>query len=468
MNSRVDKIPDFVKTNVQPTADKKGKQVTFTDQLPSQATTNPRNQGASSTYTHNINHVHVDKEAVETSLAISSLQSGKALPDPYKDHPFHQGPNEEKETPIIVEQDSDSEDEEEQVTAEPNPDKYKPHVPYPQALNRPKAKNRETDDNLLEAFKKVTITIPLTEAIKHIPSYAKFLKGIYTPHRNPKRIQLSETVTSIMMNSLPIKKRDLGAPMIMSEIGGMSFTRSLLDTRASINILLKTVFDRHHVGELHTLLVELCLADGSVRKPHGLAEDVIIRIEDCYFPIEFLVVDMKMSNELSQAPIILGRPFLANAKVVTDWGKGEVILEVGEHTMKVDINKLMKYPSRASEDLGAIDFADDQDIDVCVEEVMVIHEEARYEELPMNEPTLELKTLSSTLKYALLDEEKAKPVIISFKLDMKQEEQLQEVLRKNKEAIGWTLTDLKGLDPSLCTHRIFLEDESRLVREAQR
>ena len=205
---------------------------------------NPRNQGASSNQTHNINHVHVDEEAVETILAISSLWSGKALPDPCKDHPIHQGSNEEKETPIIVEQDSDSEDEEEQVTAEPNPEKYKPPVPYSQALNRPKAKNSETDDNLLDVFKKMTITIPLIDAIKHIPSYAKFLKGICTPHRNHKRIQLSETVSSIMMNSLPIKKRDPGAPMITSEIGGMSFTRSLLDTGASINILPKVVFDR--------------------------------------------------------------------------------------------------------------------------------------------------------------------------------------------------------------------------------
>ena len=120
--------------------------------------------------------------------------------------------------------------------------------------------------------------------------------------------------------------------------------------------------------------------------------------------------------------------------------------------MKVDINKLIKYPSRASEDLGAIDFADD-------EEVMMIDEEARYEELPMDEPTLELKNLPSTIKYAFLDEEKAKPVIISSTLDIKQEERLLEVLRKNKEAIGWTLTDLKGLDPSLFTHRIFLNDE---------
>ena len=58
------------------------------------------------------------------------------------------------------------------------------------------------------------------------------------------------------MNSLLIKKRDLGAPMITSEIRGMSFTRSLLDTGASINILPKAVFDRHHVGELQPFLVE--------------------------------------------------------------------------------------------------------------------------------------------------------------------------------------------------------------------
>ena len=321
MNSRVDEIQDFIKMNVQQTADKKGMQGAFTDQLPLQATANPRNQGASSPQTHNINHVQVDEKAVELALAISSLRSGKALSDPYKDHSFHQGSNEEKETPIIVEKDTDSEDEEEQVTAEPNPEKYKPPMPYPQALNRPKAKNSETDDNLLDAFKKVMITIPLTEPIKHIPSYAKFIKGICTPHRNPKRIKLSETVSSIMMNSLLVKKRDLGAPMITSEIGGMSFTRSLLDTRASINILHKAVFDRHHVGELQPFLVELCFADGSVRKPHGLVEDIIVRIEDYYFPVDFLVVDMKMTKELSQSPIILGRPFLATAKAVTDWEK---------------------------------------------------------------------------------------------------------------------------------------------------
>ena len=61
---------------------------------------------------------------------------------------------------------------------------------------------------------------------------------------------------------------------------------------------------------------------------------------------------MKMTKELSQASIILGRPFVATAKAVTDWGKGEVILEVGEHTMKVDINKANEIPFMRFQGIG--------------------------------------------------------------------------------------------------------------------
>ena len=130
---------------------------------------------------------------------------------------------------------------------------------------------------------------------------------------------------------------------------------------------------------------------------------MIVRIEGSYFPIDFLVVDMKITKELGQAPIILGRHFLATAKAVTDWGKEEVILKVGEHIVKVNINKIMKYHSQAFEDLGAIDLFDDQDIETYIEKVMTINEEADFKELPLDEPIEELKPLPSILKYAFLD-----------------------------------------------------------------
>ena len=107
-----------------------------------------------------------------------------------------------------MEQDNDSEDKEEHSKAKPNPDTYKPPVPYPQVLNCPRVKVNESDNHLLDAFQKMTITIPLINVINHISSYTQFLKGICTLHRNPKRIQLSETMSSIMMNFLMIEKRD--------------------------------------------------------------------------------------------------------------------------------------------------------------------------------------------------------------------------------------------------------------------
>ena len=150
MNSRVDEIQDFIKTNIPTSIDnKKGKQVSFSDQLPSQATINPRNQGSSSSQTHNLSHVYVDEEAVEAVLAISSLRRSKDLPDPYKDHPLHKSSIDDETPKVVVEQDNSSDDEEERMRAEPNPDTYKPPMPYPQALSKPKAKVSESDDHLL-------------------------------------------------------------------------------------------------------------------------------------------------------------------------------------------------------------------------------------------------------------------------------------------------------------------------------
>ena len=56
-----------------------------------------------------------------------------------------------------------------------------------------------------------------------------------------------------------------------------------------------------------------------------------MRVNIFYFPVDFIIVDMKTTKDFTDAPIILGRPFLATAKANTDWGKGEVIFQVGEY-----------------------------------------------------------------------------------------------------------------------------------------
>ena len=252
------------------TEHRKGKRVEFIDQLPSQPLANPRNIGqASSSRTHNVNKVRIDS-ASEEAHAISGLRNGKILVDPHKDHKHCKDLLEEKDDhsspPIILEEHSDDEEApDEESRAEPNPEVYKPPVPYPQLLSWPKVSMSDSHVTLLEAFRHVTITTPLIDAIHHIPSSAKFLKGLCTPTRKPKRIHMSGTISSIMLSTLPRKRRDPGAPMISCEIGGRTFTRSLLDTGASVNILPKGVYDICPLGELQPVFIELSLADGSVR-----------------------------------------------------------------------------------------------------------------------------------------------------------------------------------------------------------
>ena len=265
---------------------RKGKRVEFIDQLPFQPLAYPRNVGqASSSRTHNVNEDRIDSAVVEAH-AISGLQSGKVLVNPHTDHKRHKDSLEEKDAhpspTIILEEDFDYEEApDEESRAEPNPEVYKPPVPYPQLLSRPRVSTSDSDDTLIEAFRQVTITIPLVDVIQHIPSYAKFLKGLCTPTRKLKRIQMSETISSIMLSTLPCKRHDPRAPMISCEIGGRTFTWSLLNTGASVNTLPKGVYDIFPLGELQPLFIELSLADGSVRRPHGVVEDVIVKVENC-------------------------------------------------------------------------------------------------------------------------------------------------------------------------------------------
>ena len=85
--------------------------------------------------------------------------------------------------------------------------------------------------------------------------------------------------------------------------------------------------------------------------------------------------------------------------------------------------------------MGAIDLFDDQDIETCIEEVMTVNEGADFEELPLDEPTGELKPLPSTVKYDFLHSQQVKPEIISSQLDEEQEKRLLDVLRQNEPAI---------------------------------
>ena len=59
-------------------------------------------------------------------------------------------------------------------------------------------------------------------------------------------------------------------------------------------------------------------------------------------------------------------------------------------------------------------------------------------------------------------------MVISSLLSASQVNSLLYILRENKQAIGWKITDLKGISPTFCTHHIYLEEEAKSVRQPQR
>ena len=69
---------------------------------------------------------------------------------------------------------------------------------------------------------------------------------------------------------------------------------------------------------------------------------------------------------------------------------------------------------------------------------------------------LELKPLPAELKYAFLEENEHCPVVISSLQTTAQEHNLLHLLKKNKQALGWKISDLKGINPSICNHHIYL------------
>ncbi|KAK8632601.1 hypothetical protein V6N13_072991 [Hibiscus sabdariffa] len=81
-------------------------------------------------------------------------------------------------------------------------------------------------------------------------------------------------------------------------------------------------------------------------------------------------------------------------------------------------------------------------------------------------PKLELKPLTKQLKYVYIGDEKTLSVIISSKLQPEQEEQLIQMLRQHKKALGWTIADIKRISPAICIHKILLEDNHKPTIDA--
>ncbi|XP_050918996.1 uncharacterized protein LOC127136490 [Lathyrus oleraceus] len=295
------------------------------------------------------------------------------------------------------------------------PPPYKPPIPYPQRFA--KSKSVWKFKKFVELLKQLNITIPFTEVITQMPSYAKFLKETLS---NKKKIEDNETVTltaecsAIIQNNMPHKLKDPWSFSIPWIIGKFVVDKALCDLGANISLMPLSICERLKMGELRPTKMSVQLADRSVKFP-----------------------------EDSNIPIIFGRPLLAITGAIIDVKKGKLTFEVGEEKVEFILTRFLKTLA-IDDTCYLLDV-----IDGCVREME--NEQTSYSEIlkiPMppifeddnwreeyqddslseclaltpnhmpcpKKPALELKTLSKNLRCEFLDTELERPVIVNANL----------------------------------------------------
>jgi hypothetical protein len=91
-------------------------------------------------------------------------------------------------------------------------------------------------------------------------------------------------------------------------------------------------------------------------------------------------------------------------------------------------------------------------------------QDSEYDELvrkgDKDPPLLELKPHPEDLRYGFLDEEKKCPIIINIRLSSMEVRSLLDVPIKHDKVFGYSLNDIKSIDPSIISHEIITKDDA--------
>ncbi|CAM8982121.1 unnamed protein product [Rhodiola kirilowii] len=201
---------------------------------------------------------------------------------------------------------------------------YRPPIPFPQRL---KATRRDKEfKQFVDKIRTLYITMPFTDAITQISTYAQFMKEIMTGKKKidgTETVALTEECSAALHQPMPRKLQDSGSFSIPCDIGGFRVRRALCDLGASVSIMPYSLYAKLNLGDLCPSNVTIHLADCSCRLPRGVLKDVPVEVKHLYLPVGFIVLDISDDVEI---PIILGRPFLYTAKAIIDMDRGSIAL----------------------------------------------------------------------------------------------------------------------------------------------
>nr|GEX63148.1 hypothetical protein [Tanacetum cinerariifolium] len=208
---------------------------------------------------------------------------------------------------------------------------------------------------------KANLPYPFADALVHMPKFAPMFKKLL--NNKNKLIELTKTplnenCSAVVIKKLPEKLGDPGRFLIPCDFSEFDNCSALADLGASINLMPLSIWRKLKLPTLNDTKIVLELADRTISKPTGVAENVFVKVGKFYFPSDFVVLDFIADPRV---PLILGRPFLSTAHAIINVHEIEIILRQDKQSLTIqcgDTPSIKKF-----EQLNKIDFIDAGEID---------------------------------------------------------------------------------------------------------
>nr|GEU83580.1 DNA-directed DNA polymerase [Tanacetum cinerariifolium] len=318
----------------------------------------------------------------------------------------------------------------------------------------------------------LNFNISFANALILMPKFGPSIKSLLTNKDKLcelARTPLNEHCSTVLLKKLPEKLGDPGKFLIPCDFSRMAECLALADLSASINQMPLFVWNKLSLPDFSPTCLTLELTDRSISRSVGVAEVVFVKMGTFHFPADFVVIDFDADPRV---PLILGRSFLKTGRALID-----VFEEVDAFLAIEDDPTLPKVDQSYLDSEGDIlllkAFMNDdpslpppnqgnylpevrKELKIC---------EAKSKKSSIDKPPeVELKDLPPHLEYAFLEGDDKLPVIIVKDLSVEEKTALIMVLKSHKRAIAWKLSDIKGIDPEFCTHKILMEEDFEPVR----
>ncbi|GKA14868.1 reverse transcriptase domain-containing protein [Tanacetum coccineum] len=200
-------------------------------------------------------------------------------------------------------------------------------------------------EKFFRIFQDLHLDISFADALLLMPKLASTIKSLLTNKDKLfelAKTPLSENCSAMLLKKLPEKLGDPDKFLIPCDFPGMDVCHALADLGASINLMPISIWKKLSLPELTPTRMTLELADRSITRPKGVAEDVFVKVGKFHFPIDFVVVDFEADPRV---PLILGRSFLRTGRALIDVYGEEITLRVNDEAVTFNLNQTMRYSS---------------------------------------------------------------------------------------------------------------------------